>query len=646
MYERGIRHFYQASIRNKLLLTIPTITLLVWGAALAFNLLFLHQEIHLRFLPVFLEQGIDVRQVQAFLAQQEIAMVMIGAIAVGTQLILLVVVAHRITQPIRSLTQQVADLERHPGSRRPVMIETEDEVGNLGRKLADLLRRLDQYETKLQRRSAEAAVGRLAAQIAHDLRSPMSTLKISLRQLRTQAIASTPALEAALNLLRLSGARLEAIVSDLLDRRMNRARQLRRFSLHRALDELLGEMVAQPIAAGLTIEKKYFPRALPIIGDRSQILRALENIFKNALEAMATLDRPEGHYLTVATEMQEGAVCIRIVDTGPGMSVDRREEILQGEHCSGKAEGHGIGMQVVRDVVQSHGGRLDCFTGEGSGTTFIVLLPIRPKMAQQQAVLEEGTDAMQIQIPYGATGPIVVIDDDPGMQEQWRIIIEAQGLTPEVYPCWEAYNRCKQPILPAAAIIDYHFSNSAVDGPAIIERLRLRGIRHLVLCTADYWKPSVKDLAARQKLILCPKPLADISFVQSTRAQALVPVVDPLHNVRRLLVIDDDAGIHVAWGIERERCQVDHVAAFASMEDCEAARPDYCSFDCALVDRNIPTSEWRVDHTIAFLKRKGIMQVYVATGEAPEDLERDPLLAGADGYCLEKIPSSPKGALS
>lgn len=109
---------------------------------------------------------------------------------------------------------------------------------------------------------------------------------------------------------------------------------------------------------------------LPVIyGDRDKLKQVLLNLFKNAVEAM-----PGGGTLTVRAGNSGNHVCLEISDTGVGIPYG--VNILE-PFVTTKAEGTGLGLPIVRQIVSAHGGTLDYTSSPGQGTTFIVALPQR-----------------------------------------------------------------------------------------------------------------------------------------------------------------------------------------------------------------------------------------------------------------------------
>ncbi|MBU0477794.1 GHKL domain-containing protein, partial [bacterium] len=148
-----------------------------------------------------------------------------------------------------------------------------------------------------------------------------------------------------------------------------------------------------------------YPEELPVTVDAKKIDRAITNLINNASEAM-----PDGGEITISAASAEDGVVIRISDTGRGMSPESVEKFRQGTiGFSTKQEEkgmvHGLGLYVVRSIVNAHHGTIDIETGPGKGTTFTITLPITQPSSPQIEV------------------KVLVLDDVPDMLEATKATI-------------------------------------------------------------------------------------------------------------------------------------------------------------------------------------------------------------------------------
>ena len=107
-----------------------------------------------------------------------------------------------------------------------------------------------------------------------------------------------------------------------------------------------------------------------ILLDRAALRRALVNLMYNAIEAM-----PEGGELRVETRSEVGVVRVSVLDTGPGVPEDLRNRLFEPFVTQGKPKGTGLGLAVVQQVAEDHGGRVEVGKAEGGGAAFHIILP-------------------------------------------------------------------------------------------------------------------------------------------------------------------------------------------------------------------------------------------------------------------------------
>ncbi len=513
------------------------------------------------------------------------------------------------------------------------------EFKQLGTEFIQLIRQNRAMQTN-------AELGKLSSQVAHDIRSPLSSMRAALMLLREQ-FGSNKNAEELLNLLQLSSNRLDNIANGLLAKYMGESSVEQLFSIHEVLDELVGELQASPLGQGTEFKKHYHTAALYVTGDRTGMARAIGNIIKNALEAMQQVatDRPKQLGVTTAFDGSQNLI-IRIQDTGPGIPADKIPLILQGGHTEGKADGHGIGTKVIKEVVETHKGHLAIESQVGVGTTFIIALP---------ATIQN--DETIVTIPHAGGGVICVIDDEPSLREQWRLTLRGMGVTAKVFTCWEDFDLAKTNVASEGTfVVDYHFDNSEVDGLEVIRRLKARGFEKFILATAEYWKPAIKDAAQKLGVVLCPKPLPKVVLSQPIQQ----PQAAPCHPGPKakdldssatfpqadtpgpsILVIDDDSGIQVSWKMMRSILGVGKLTMHSNLEEMIAAATNPAHFDLCVIDKNIEGSQFDGARTLEYLRKNGARTVVLASGETEADIRSDPRFDSADGILKSKVPMSP-----
>jgi len=226
------------------------------------------------------------------------------------------------------------------------------------RRFADLLgHRLEaqRLAAELQHEQRLATLGTFAAALVHDLRTPLATVRLNMQLLARSATAGQ-----------------RATLDDAL------------LALDRVLDELSGtldlaalaraaaaSLEARARAQGVTLSLALSPDAtVHVRGDRSRLLRALENLVRNALEVSTS-----GATITVDLVVDRDGASLTVADQGPGIDPALGERVFE-PFVTTKREGVGLGLAIVRKVVEAHHGRVTMDSAIAAGTRMTVWLPL------------------------------------------------------------------------------------------------------------------------------------------------------------------------------------------------------------------------------------------------------------------------------
>jgi two-component system, NtrC family, sensor kinase len=301
------------------------------------------------------------------------------AIAVG---LLATAISARTLRPIRRLTEGVMRVSRgdYPAQ---LGLKGDDEISVLSREFDAMARSLREREAQLREKQeallrAEqlAAVGRISAQIAHEVRNPLSSIGLN-AELLEETISSArfdtqeQAKEARDVLLAMSREidRLTEITEQYLRMARLPSPQLQPEDVNELLDNVLDFSREEMERSGVKLERSLDDSAPRALLDEGQLRQVFLNLLRNSREAM-----PEGGQLRVRSRVENGAVEVVFQDTGRGMTPDVKERIFE-PFFSTKDGGTGLGLAVSQQIVQAHGGSIRCESSPGQGTTFVVRLP-------------------------------------------------------------------------------------------------------------------------------------------------------------------------------------------------------------------------------------------------------------------------------
>lgn len=287
--------------------------------------------------------------------------------------------SQNLSRPIERLTATMGEVA---GGNLSVHadIPARDEIGMLVESFNQMIEDLRVSREKLIASERLAAWRGVARQVSHEIKNPLTTLQLALYRLRQRlpsgddkssatkadfqktAVESFQSIDEELaGLRRLAEEfsefarlpRAELVPGNLnevvqITARLHEASNTERIKIHLALDP---ELPLRPI-------------------DREQIKRLLNNLLKNALEATPPNKRCE---VQIVTRRQDGRAVLEIADNGPGLAPEARQHLFE-PHFTTKREGSGLGLVMVKRIVEEHGGSIEVESETGKGTRFRVVI--------------------------------------------------------------------------------------------------------------------------------------------------------------------------------------------------------------------------------------------------------------------------------
>jgi signal transduction histidine kinase len=234
-------------------------------------------------------------------------------------------------------------------------------------------------EYQLIRADRLAAIGQVAAGVAHELNEPLNAI-LGFSQLlqKTEGLQKT-ALD---DINKITDASLHArnIIRELLIFARQAAPDRIQVDLNRIIEDELNLFESLCKKSGVEIQRVLEPNLPWIIADKSQILQVLSNLIVNALQAM-----PDGGVLAIETSSDPGFLSLIVADTGIGMSEEVKENIFIPFFTTKDVDqGTGLGLAVVHGIVTSHGGEIHAESRIGQGTRFLITLPRIQDNAQEE----------------------------------------------------------------------------------------------------------------------------------------------------------------------------------------------------------------------------------------------------------------------
>jgi two-component system sensor histidine kinase HydH len=235
--------------------------------------------------------------------------------------------------------------------------------------LRDLTEQVATQQRLIQREKL-ASLGEMAAGVAHEIRNPLGGIKMATTLLSSGVDDRRISQEMAQSVL--SGiAEIETIVADLLDYARDTRLDLQEYALAHILAPVVEGYVSEGDARGVTFVAQGLDLDLVATVDGQRLRQVFTNVVKNALEA--TERRPGGR-VEVRLLGRGGAAVVEIVDNGTGMAPEHREKIFLPFYTT-KPTGTGLGMAIVKKIMDLHGGEIEIDSAPGRGTTVRLVIP-------------------------------------------------------------------------------------------------------------------------------------------------------------------------------------------------------------------------------------------------------------------------------
>jgi len=352
---------------------------------------------------VYVQQPVEVAYQSSEEMKSQIFKVLVWVV-LATVLLSLAVAGH-ITQPIRILKDAADRLGKGQFEDLPEVVTTNDEIGDLAQtflgmseslkeKTGELIhakqelekftkflekrvdartRELKAAQDELIKKERLAAIGQMASVVGHEIRNPLAVINNSIYFIKTKLSTGQepdPKIAKHIKIIESEIQQANGIINEILTYSRQRELHPERVKLNHWLDELLS---VYPFPAHIQVDKQLDPVDPPVDIDVVEMQQAVRNLIGNGIEVMPP---PKGGKVTIRTRIPEpGWVQIDIGDAGSGIPPDVLDKIFA-PFFTTKARGTGLGLAVVRKVIDRHKGKVDVESQVGVGTTFKLSLPI------------------------------------------------------------------------------------------------------------------------------------------------------------------------------------------------------------------------------------------------------------------------------
>ncbi|HTD68127.1 MAG TPA: ATP-binding protein [Candidatus Limnocylindria bacterium] len=222
------------------------------------------------------------------------------------------------------------------------------------------------------------AAGRLAAEIAHQIKNPLGIINNAAFALQRSVAAGKPIPLPQLDIIREEVARSDRIVTELMGYAQLAEGSVERLNVTAELNRAIQKVFPPGVYRSIQIRTDYADALPPLLMQRKHFSEIVVNILQNAREALV-----KGGSIEVSAEAQDDVVYIMIQDDGPGIPPDKTEKIFDA-YFSTKEQGTGLGLSIVRHNIEVYAGRVRVESELGHGARFILEFPTRTFMKIRQ----------------------------------------------------------------------------------------------------------------------------------------------------------------------------------------------------------------------------------------------------------------------
>lgn len=275
-----------------------------------------------------------------------------------------------ITGSLQAITEKIKQIrisEKNP----PLKWRFNDEIGTLVDEYNRMLEELEKSAVKLAQTERESAWKEMAKQVAHEIKNPLTPMRLNVQYLQKTLQTSQPD-------------KLKEFSQSMIDQIDTLSNIAQAFSRFASMPEMRREKfqlkdVIQRVAALYPENNIHFEchnEELSIVADKEQLLRVMNNLINNALQAIPP-EREE--CVRIIMQDQPHEIKITVADNGSGITEDQREKIFEPRFTT-KTKGMGLGLPLVKKIIDSLGGRIEFESVPNQGTSFYIYIPKTTKV--------------------------------------------------------------------------------------------------------------------------------------------------------------------------------------------------------------------------------------------------------------------------
>lgn len=320
-------------------------------------------------LPYFAKENDLNKEISTFL----VAYINIYVILIAISLLIAILISNYISRPIKMIMTKIREVKLG-GQNETIQWNRKDEIGQLVEEYNRMIDELAQSAELLAKSERESAWREMAKQIAHEIKNPLTPMKLSVQYLQRAWQNESPEWENRLE--KFTQTMIEQI--DALSIIASEFSDFAKMPISQKSNTDLVEVIKSTISLFKTYHNIQFDfdcadeEGYLVFADKEQLIRAFNNLFKNAIQAIGM--QADGK-VEIRLKKQFQDIIVEIADNGEGISDEISAKIFSPNFTT-KSGGMGLGLAIVKNIIINSGGEISYKSQKGDGATFFIKLPI------------------------------------------------------------------------------------------------------------------------------------------------------------------------------------------------------------------------------------------------------------------------------
>jgi len=318
---------------------------------------------------------VSLKRVYNELEKTQKVITFIGILSILTTLIISFYLSNKITHPISKLSHLTKEYGKGNFSTRS-KVDSKDEVGELSRDFNQMAENIINLEKKLIHEERLSALGKTASSIAHELKTPLTSLQAYSEKL-SRKLDDKDFLNKFKNIIFTEVTRLNNLINNLLRFSKKEILHIQKVKISDTIEHVLSVLKEkiEDKNVDLKINNQSY---IEIDGDHDKLVQVFLNLINNAIEAVGQGGgiAIESQLINEETELRHKKIKIDIIDNGKGIPSKNLPKLFE-PFFSTKSKGTGLGLAICDKIIKEHNGNIIVESKEGEGSKFSIILPIK-----------------------------------------------------------------------------------------------------------------------------------------------------------------------------------------------------------------------------------------------------------------------------